>query len=707
MDEWLPLEDFRSGSKAFQPAGRGTPIVQRLYNRDLSWLNFNDRVLSEAADSSVPALERLRFAAIVSANLDEFFMVRVAEIAKTAGRTPKFRYPDGLTARQLLALVREHALRQKALQARHFRDILDTLGRHGVRLVVEFGPTGSYDQEIQARLSGSRIALRRSDEALPALVSQKIYVFVRFAHHYAVIDLGERENRLVELGADGKTAVWALADRWVAARAVDLLPGHEVIEAFPYKIIRDADLGYRPTEEHDLEEQILEGIRRRRGESKVIRLEVDAPSYSEGALFLAAQLGLDSAALYRFDLPIDLPALRRIFEAPAGSKLRYPQIRPQSPRLLRSKNVFETLKSRDILLHHPYDSFDAVVNFLLEAARDPSVSEISHTIYRTSQASPVIEALKEASRQGKKVMVYIEIKARFDEAANLQWAGELRSAGAQVVEPFGGFKVHSKITRVVRNEGTGQTVYVHLGTGNYHPGTARQYTDLGLLTSDEAISRETGLYFSALAERREAPGFKELLIAPWNLHDEFVRLIHEEIKFQKRDGSGRITAKMNSLVDPDIIEALYDASAAGVRIDLLVRGICCLKAGIRGMSEMIRVVSVVDRFLEHSRIYSFGTGERQKLYLSSADWMPRNFFSRYELAFPVKDPDLKRYITEIILAKGLADNVKAWDLRPDGTYERLSRQSGAEPVQSQALFEQFAQSEYKGTPLDGRLKRRR
>ncbi|MBI5883600.1 MAG: polyphosphate kinase 1 [Elusimicrobia bacterium] len=700
--DWKPLVSFLE-AKPGTSAAAETPTVQRLYNRDLSWLNFNDRVLNEAADPAVPALERLRFASIVSSNLDEFFMVRVAEIAKIASRTPSYRYPDGLTARQLLALVREHALRQKALQARHFRDILESLVKQGVRLVTDFEAAGPYDYDIQARLSGALASLRRLGESPPQLLSQKIYVFVRFARRFAVVDLGERENRLVELPPDGKTVVWGLADRWVAARVQSIFPNREVIEAFPFKIIRDADLGYRPDEEGNLEEQILQGISRRRGESRVIRLEVDAPSYSEGALFLATQLGLDSAALYRFDLPIDLPALRRIFDAPASTRLRYPPVKPQVPRFLRSQSLFDILKTRDILLHHPYDSFDIVVNFLLQAARDPAVKEICHTLYRTSRESPIIEALKEAARAGKKVSVYVEIKARFDEAANVQWAAELRAAGVKVVAPMGGFKVHSKVTRIVRDEGAAEVVYTHLGTGNYHPGTARPYTDLGLLTADPRLGVETGVYFQTIGERQEPSGFKDLLVAPGNLHPQFMRLIREEIKAQKTEGNGRVVAKMNSLVDSDIIEALYDASRAGVKVDLLVRGICCLRPGIGGMSENIRVISVVDRFLEHSRIYSFGLGGRQRLYLSSADWMPRNFFTRYEIAFPVKDPSIRSFITEIILDKSLMDNVKAWELKPDGTYDRVARPEGTEAVRSQALFEQLAEAQYKGTVLESRM----
>jgi polyphosphate kinase len=471
-----------------------------------------------------------------------------------------------------------------------------------------------------------------------------------------------------------------------------------VIETFPFKIIRDADLRYRPDYEESLEDQILEAVQRR-VRAKVVRLEVDSPTYSEGALFLATSLGLDSASLYRFDLPLDLRTLARIEPAKAGS-LRYPPIKPRVPPPFRKpRSAFAVVRKNDILLHHPYDSFDIVVKFIEGAANDPDVKRIFHTLYRTSHDSPVMEALKTAAANGKSVVVYVEIKARFDELNNLRWAEELRQAGVRVVRHMGRFKVHSKVTQVIREENGVEVSYLHLGTGNYHPITARQYTDLGLLTCDQTLGREVSDYFSALSRGRRPGRFKELLVAPVNMHSSMLALIQEETRWQISGVRGRIIAKMNALVDDELIEALYDASRAGVKIDLLVRGICCLRPGIAGMSENIRVISIVDRFLEHSRIYYFRAGGARKLYLASADWMPRNFYSRYEIAFPIKDPELKRYVHDTILGRALADNQKAWTLKPDGSFVRVTATHGAAPVRSQTFFEALARSDYRDTAL--------
>ena len=687
---------------AAAPQDTGLKAAERFFNRDLSWLAFNDRVLSEAADASVPALERLRFCTIVSSNLDEFFMVRVAEIAKLARRSAGARFLDGMTARQVLAQIREHALRQKSRQAEVLRDVLEALKAEGVEILAEFLDERAPDAEIQERLPKLKVIVRRYPEPPPALMSARLHVFVRFPREYAVITMEEREGRLISLPTKDGVRRYALAERWIADRAADLFPDREVIETFPFKIIRDADLRWRPDDEDNLEGQILDAVTRR-SHAKVVRLEVDSPAYSEGALFLATALGLDSSALYRFDLPLDLRTLARLESPKPG--LRYPPIEPQVPVPLRKpSSTFEIVGRQDILLHHPYDSFDIVVKFLEAAAQDAGVTKIYHTLYRSSQDSPIMGALKAAAAAGKKVTAYIEIKARVDELNNLRWAEELRAAGVRVVKHLGRYKVHSKVTAVVREEEGAERVYSHLGTGNYHPVTARQYTDLGLLTADASIGREAIGYFEALAKGRRPEKVAELLIAPVNLHDEMLRLIREEAKFHKEGGKGWIIAKMNSLQDPEIVEALYAASNAGVKIDLLVRGICCLRPGIAGMSENIRVVSVVDRFLEHSRIYYFRAGGAKRMYLSSADWMPRNFYSRYEVAFPVKDLQLKRYIRDTILGKGLADNQKAWQLKPDGSYARVTAAAGASLTRSQTFFEALARSDYRDTALFDRIK---
>ncbi|HAZ08564.1 MAG TPA: polyphosphate kinase 1 [Elusimicrobia bacterium] len=680
----------------------GLRASERFFNRDLSWLAFNDRVLSEAADPTVPSLERLRFATIVSSNLDEFFMVRVAEVAKVARRSSQHRFLDGMSARQALAQIREHALRQKSRQAVVLQDVLAALKADGIEVLAEFLDEKGPDAEIQERLPRLRTVVRRYPEPPPPLVSERIHVFVRFPREYAIVTIEERDARLVSLSTKDGTRRYALLERWIADRAEDLFCDREVIETFPFKIIRDADLRWRPDDEGSLEDQILEAVQRRLS-AKVARLEVDSPSYSEGALFLATALGLDSSALYRFDLPLDLRTLARIEATKPGQ--RYPPIEPQVPAPFRSpSSTFEVVRRKDILLHHPYDSFDIVVKFLEAAAQDAGVRRIYHTLYRTSQDSPIMGALKLAAANGKKVTAYVEIKARFDELNNLRWAEELRKSGVRVVRHLGRFKVHSKVTAVAREENGAEVIYSHLGTGNYHPVTARQYTDLGLLTADPGLGREALSYFESLDKGRRPEGFLELLVAPVNLHDEMLRLIREETRNQKSGARGRIIAKMNSLQDPELVEALYEASNAGVKIDLLVRGICCLRPGIAGMSENIRVVSVVDRFLEHSRIYYFRAGGVRKIYLSSADWMPRNFYSRYEVAFPVKDATLKRYIHDTILGKGLADNQKAWMLKPDGSYARVHAGPATSPVRSQAFFEALARSDYRDTALEQRTK---
>ncbi len=681
--------------------GGGLSDSERFFNRDLSWLAFNDRVLSEAADATVPPLERLRFTTIVSSNLDEFFMVRVAEIAKLARRGARRRFADGMTARQALAQIREHALRQKSRQADVLQDVLAALKADGIQVLTQFLRPSSADGEIQERLPALRTAVRRHPEPPPPLVSERLHVFVRFPREYAIVTIVDREGRLIALSTKDGVKRWALLERWIADRAEALFPDREVIEAFPFKIIRDADLRWRPDDEESLENQILEAVHGRI-RAKVVRLEVDSPAYSEGALFLATALGLDSSALYRFDLPLDLRTLARLEPTKPGQ--RYPPIEPQVPGPFRKAgSAFAIVRRKDILLHHPYDSFDIVVKFLEGAAKDPSVRRLYHTLYRTSQDSPIMASLKAAAAAGKKVTAYVEIKARFDELNNLRWADELRRAGVRVVRHLGRYKVHSKVTAVVREEDGAEVVYSHLGTGNYHPVTARQYTDLGLLTADPGLGREVLSYFDALSKGRRPAGFSELLVAPVNLHDEMLRLIRDEARLQRAGVRGHIVAKLNSLVDSEIVDALYDASRAGVKVDLLVRGICSLRPGIAGMSENIRVVSVIDRFLEHSRIYYFRAGGARRLYLSSADWMPRNFYSRYEVAFPVKDPTLKRYIRDTILGKGLADNQKAWLLRPDGSYARAVPGPGASLIRSQTFFEALSRSGYRDTALEERV----
>ncbi len=677
---------------------------ETLFNRDLSWLDFNERVLSEAADASVPPLERLRFAAIVSSNLDEFFMVRVAEIARLARRFPNRKSPDGLTASNLLTQIRERVLRQKSRQAVVVDEIFSELRKHGIHIYSRLEVHKALDLEIRKHLPKIKSIIRHSKDPFPLLESERIHVFVRFPGEYAILTIQGREERLISLHSAKRSLRFALAERWLCVKAPELFPGKKVIEAFSFKIIREADLRYRPDDEDSLEYQIEEAVKRR-SSAKVVRLELDASAYTEGALFLATALGLDSAALYRFDLPLDLRVLTQVYRVPGFRSLRYAPVSPLIPKPLRQRGIFKVIGSHDVLLHHPYDSFDIVVNFLRAAAVDPLTTHIYHTVYRVGARSSVMEALQLAVKNVKRVTAYVEVKARFDEMNNVRWAEELRRSGVRVVRPFGNLKVHSKLTEVVRQEPGGLVSYLHLGTGNYHSGTARQYTDLGIFTADRSLGREIHSYFSILARRTAPARFKELLVAPRNLHSRVLKLIKAEIEIQKSGGHGRIIAKVNSLVDPDIIAALYQASEAGVRVDLMVRGICCLRPGIPGLSDNIRVVSIVDRFLEHSRIYYFRAGGEDELYLSSADWMPRNFYTRMEIAFPVKDLALKRYIVSVILAKGLQDNVKSWTLQPDGSYVKPPLPDLSRQVRSQSVFTAQALGDYRDTVLEHRIKK--
>ncbi len=706
----IPPPEWRSFSEHLKSAGSSlpkelpTPLVKpgRFFNRELSWLQFNDRVLDEAANSTVPALERLRFAAIVSSNLDEFFSVRVAEVVRNSRQQRVHSHLVNFSAQRLLAQIRDHVLSQKSRQAEVVRELFPALAKEGITIYSEFPENPELDKEIRKNLPDLKFIIRRNTEPLPPLLSDRIHVFVRFPDSNAIIAIEERGARLLQLDSKDNSLRYALLERWLSARASMLFPGQTVVEAFPFKIIRDADLRYHPDDEDSLEEQIVEAVHGR-GRARIVRLEVDAPHYSEGALFLASSLRLDSGALYRFDLPLDLRALARLYNIETFGTLRYPPITPHTPPILAGRNFFDVVRARDVLLHHPYDSFDAIVDFLQTAAKDPSVTHISHTMYRTSKESPIMDALKEGVRQGKKVTAYIEIKARFDELNNVRWAEELRKAGVKVTRPLGGYKVHCKMTQVLRQENGKEVSYLHLGTGNYHPGTARQYTDLGLFTADPTLGEEIKTYFQLMTARQTKMNFKEILAAPASLQPGFYRLIKAETEIQKNGGKGHIIAKMNSLVDPGLIEALYEASNAGVKIELLVRGICCLRPGVKGMSENIKVISIVDRFLEHSRVYYFRADGAKKVFLSSADWMPRNFYARYEVAFPIKDPVLKKYIREVILANSLADNDRAWVLKSDGRYERVTKNANAKVVRSQFLFEDLARTRYKGTILAGRL----
>ncbi|MCX7958507.1 MAG: polyphosphate kinase 1 [Deltaproteobacteria bacterium] len=677
--------------------------IKLLFNRDLSWLSFNNRVLDEAADESVPLLERLRFLTIVSSNLDEFFKVRFAELSKLFRKYPTKRLNDGYPVSRVIFQVREEVVRQKNRQAEIFNIVMNILRTEGIMVHYEAGTINNeINEQVKAQLPNLNIVTRKLNEPMPELKSETIYIYVRFVDEYAIIGFDATDKRLIKVNDSRYKMSFVLLDRWIVEHINGFFPERNIIEAFPFKIIREHDLPY------EFDDDAMEGYTEKKSRSgrlpRVVRLEVDAPIYPEGAIFISSLLRIDSVSIYRFSIPLNLKSFNSILNYEGFDNLKYPKITPAVPVPFKKPGkMIDIIKKHDVLLHHPYDSFDIVVNFIKEASIDPEVTDIFHVIYRAGEKSELLEYLKQAASSGKNVSVYVEIKARFDEKTNLKWIKELKSAKVKVIPPLRDKKVHSKVTQVVKSENGKTFYYTHLGTGNYHPATTRLYTDLGLLTSNQEIGEEVHIYFRRLALGRQVPYFRHLLVAPANLRTGILRLIRNEINSHIKYGNGLIIAKMNSLVDPDTINALYNASMSGVKIFLIVRGICCLKPNIKGISENIRVTSIIDRFLEHSRIFYFYANGEEQIYLSSADWMPRNFYNRFEIAFPVLDPLLKRYVRDVILETALSDNVKARLLQPDGSYIRIKPKESEKIIRSQFQFVSLAESSYKGTILEKRI----
>lgn len=696
--KWIPLK--KSIAKNASSGLKKTKSEKRelFFNRDISWLTFNDRVLAEAAKNDVPLLERLSFIGIVSSNLDEFFSVRVADLFRRLKKSPHKPYIDALTPESLSLKVRERVMKQKAMQAKTLKGLLKKLEAENITIYTNFEKKDDgLDNEIEENFPEAEIFFSKLSEPLPMLYGTNLHIFVRFRDSYAIIRFKNPKERLLKLKSIGKKQRFALLDRWIMAKSEKIFMHKEVVEIFAFRFLRNADIVISESDDEVLAEQIIKGVKKR-SSSRVVRLEIDAPEYPESGFFLATNLGIDPASIYRFDLPLQLHFFTSFKKNFPDSKLLYPAIKPVIPEVIKKDpDIFSVISKQDIILHHPYDSFDVVTDFISQAAQDPDVTEIFHMLYRTSDKTPITEALKQAAKNGKKVIVYVEIKARFDEMNNVIHSDDLRNAGVEVVEPIADYKVHSKITLISRMENGIQVSYAHLGTGNYHSGTAKQYTDLGLLTKNTEITKEAAAYCAMIKSRKANYDFNHLLISPINMQEKVKTLIDEEISYVKNGGKGHIVAKMNALTDIEVIEKLYEASNAGVHIDLIIRGMCCLKPKVPGQSENIRVISIVDRFLEHSRIFYFKANGNNKLYLSSADWRPRNFRRRYELAFPILDPDIKKYICDVILYTNINDNVRGKTLNSDGTYSK-ARGSGKN-IRAQLFFENLAKTRYKGTSL--------
>ncbi|HUT01344.1 MAG TPA: polyphosphate kinase 1 [Phycisphaerae bacterium] len=665
-------------------------------SRELSWLEFNDRVLREGLSADLPLLERLKFLSIVSSNLDEFFMVRVAGLRQQRAAGIRKRDLSGLTPVQQLGAISERVHRMVAEQSAGICQVTEALRAAGVHFLGMGELTAEqrkyadsfFRQEVRPILTPLAVD---QIEPCPVLPHLCLLLAVRLTptdggegeERIAVVPVPGGSPRFVALPARVGLHLVRLEDV-IAANVGSLFPGHRVEAHVTFRTTRDADVAIQEDAAGDLLEAIETAVRARQRREPV-RLEISAKADRALRKWLMAWSGLKSPDVYDVDGMLDATSLMEIALRPGLEKLKVPDWPPQPPRDLldEREDLFQALQERDVLLFHPYESFSPVVRLMEQAAEDPSVLAIKQTLYRTSGDSPVIAALERAAQNGKQVIVLVELKARFDEARNIVWARRLEEAGAFVLYGISGYKTHSKALLIVRREAHRIRRYVHLATGNYNDKTAKLYSDIGFMTSDNDFAADTAAFFNLLTGYSEQVGFSKLTIAPTGLRNRFVELIEREVASSSPDEPGLIMAKVNSLHDKGIARALYRASQAGVRIRLNVRGICCLRPGIEGVSENIDVVSIVDRYLEHARIYYFRNAGHEEVYLSSADWMARNLDRRLEILFPVPNAKLRRRLIGL-LETFFADNVKARRLLPDGSYERVQRKG--KPIRAQEAF---------------------
>jgi polyphosphate kinase len=682
----------------------------RLFNREFSWIEFNRRVLAEAQDASVPLLERVKFLSIVATNLDEFFMVRVGTIRDLVATGLHERSADGLLPKQHLKGIRERARALMADMYRTLDALVPELRKAGIRIET-FGDLAKKEQASLREIFQRDIAPILTPLAVdpghpfPFLASQTLTMAIlleseRGDVHLALLKVPPVLPRLLPVPESGVRFI--TVESLIEVHLAQLFPGLKLKKAVPFRVLRNADISLQEDEVQDLLKSV-ESELRRRDRKEVVWAEIGADDESVIALLMdALHVGRDDI----FIAPglLKLGDLMGIYRGVKKPSLMEPPFNPRIPsQLATSEDIFSIIRKGDVLLHRPYDSFTSVIELVQSAAEDPDVVAIKQTLYRTDAGSAIVEALAAAAQHGKQVTAIVELQARFDEMKNITWARRLEEAGVQVVYGLVGIKTHCKICLVVRREGAELRRYVHLSTGNYNAQTGRLYTDIDLMTTDEVFAEDatqvmnllTGYSIASVQEifDRTVPGWtwRRFAVSPIDYHDWTLRMIDRELRNAKEGKPAQIVAKMNALVDPTVIEALYRASGAGVKIDLIVRGICCLVPGVPGLSENIRVLSIIDRFLEHSRIFLFRNAGEAEVYVSSGDWMPRNFFRRIELTYPILAPALRKRAVDEILATCLADNVKSWRLQTDGTYKR--RTPGEPRVRSQERFIEIARSE--------------
>jgi len=690
----------------------GSPVVSAatfgadaFINRELSWLEFNLRVLEEAENTENPLLERLKFLAIFSSNLDEFFMVRVSGVREQAfgESAPQDFTADGLRPIEQLVKIAARTQELVARQYRCLQDILQpTLAEQGIEVLGSDAVDDEERQELDAFFYERALPILTPMAIDPAHPSPRyhnrgLYIGALLEHRegfgpkrmFAVVQVPQVLPRFVPVGPTrSQQRRFVLLEDVVAARLPMLFGGFDVLTWTTFRVTRDSDLELLEQESDDMLKLIEERLKARaRGQAVRLEIAAGADPHVEQAITEdeELQVGDTYSEIYRIPGPLDLTALWELHKLPGFEKLRDRPFTPAVPRGLRRRgeDLYRSISQRDILLHHPYESFDPVVEFVTKAANDPQVLAIKQTLYRTSGDSPISRALMTAAEAGKHVTALVELKARFDEANNVSWARQLERSGVHVVFGFLDLKTHCKVSLVVRQEGQTLKRYVHLGTGNYNPTTALLYTDLGLFTANEQIADDASALFNLLTGYSQGHQWQKLVVAPTHLHSRTIELIEEQAERARQGQPSRIFAKLNALVDHRVIEALYTASQAGVPIDIVARGICGLRPGVPGLSETIRVRSIVDRFLEHSRLFVFGVEEDARVYLSSADWMPRNFVRRVEVMFPVEADEPRRRILDEIIPCYLADNARARVLDSEGSYHQLQAEPGAAPFRCQ------------------------
>src|SRR6266853_1437164 len=708
----MPVPDKKSGPRDFSDP-------KNFINRELSWLEFNRRVLEEAHDPTQPLIERVKFLSIFSSNLDEFFEIRVAGIKQHIDSETSEIGPDGLSPTETFHRIQKTVRPLVATQCALWKnELVPELAKNRiyVREIAELSAKRAvwahryFQQEVFPMLTPLAVD---ASHPFPHLLNRSHNLLVRAktqrggALLHAIVQVPRAVSRLIALPRGKADEPWEyiyLASL-IRQHIGELFPGLILNAVHAFRVTRNSDLYIDEEEAENLLRSIEQELRRSsRGDA--VRLEVEADCPKDFLELLLRFFDLTEADAYKLDGPLSMTHLMPLVTNDAFAKLRDRPFQPARDQALPPHvDFFEVLRRQDVLLHHPYDSFDQIVEWIEAAARDPQVLAIKITLYRTSGDSPIVEALIDAANAGKQVTAIVELRARFDEASHIQWARRLEEAGAHVIYGVVGLKTHCKALLIVRRDADELRRYVHLATGNYHPRTARIYTDFSLLTSEPQLSEEVATVFNTLTGLAGYPGLKKMMVAPFDMHSRLIKLIERERDNAVAGKPARIVAKMNALVDLEIIEKLYEASCADVTIDLVVRGICCLRPKVPSLSENIRVISIVARFLEHSRVFYFENAGQPRVFLSSADWMPRNFYRRIELAFPIETPALRDQIINDVIPAFLHDRVKARELQPDGTYRRLTPE-GAEPRrQAQWQFREVSRERTK--KLGGSTKKAR